>query len=57
MTDEKLMQATLLALTKQNVTYGGFGTNFEIYGDMKLKTDGWVDGTEYIYGNYGSVEE
>lgn len=56
-TDEMLMQSTLLALTMQNVTGDMGGTAGEIYGDMVLKTDGWVDGTGYIYGDYGSLGE
>lgn len=54
MTDEKLIQATLLALTKQNIAVSGKGDgNAGIIEDFDgIWTTGWIFSYPAIYGEY-----
>lgn len=53
MTDEMLMYAALLALTRQNVLSQGTGGSAAIMGDAIIYAEGWVNRTPYIIGPIG----
>lgn len=52
MTDEKLMQSTLLALTMQNVTGEAGGLDSSIVGDFAMCFDGIIVISNAIIGEY-----
>ena len=54
MTDEALLQATLLALTRQNITGDPGGKSGAIIDDYAIRTDGWIEEISPIMGDYVS---
>lgn len=54
MTDEELLRATLLALTRQNVTGNGGGTPGYIgYAVLRYDRYGYVTDVSAVIGEYG----
>ena len=55
MTDEEIMQAVLLALTRQNVTGSGSQDGTAgIIADCLVLTTGYLDSYPPVYGEYGT---
>ena len=49
---EELLQATMLALTRQNVVGDSSDQVTGLIGDVAIYTDGWIVQTPPIYGDF-----
>lgn len=51
---EELLQATMLALTRQNVISESGDPSGAMLGDVAIYTEGWIVQTPPIYGDFDS---
>lgn len=51
---EELLQATMLALTRQNVVGDSSDQVTGLIGDVAIYTEGWIVQTPPIYGDFDS---